>query len=107
MIVISNERITARVSEQIKQTLITAADLTGATLNQFLVQAALEKAELIIEKDKLIHLSKNDAQVFFDALENQPEPNAKLRNAVNNYRAHIKYASDEKDTENTIASCSK
>ncbi len=35
MIVISNERITARVSEQIKQTLITAADLTGATLNQF------------------------------------------------------------------------
>jgi len=63
MIVISNERITARVSEQIKKTLITAADLTGATLNQFLVQAALE---------------------------NPPEPNAKLLNAVNNYRAHIK-----------------
>jgi uncharacterized protein (DUF1778 family) len=90
MIVISNERITARVSEQIKQTLTAAADLTGATLNQFLVQAALEKAEHIIEKDKLIHLSKNDAQVFFDALENPPEPNAKLINAVKNYRAYIK-----------------
>ena len=99
MIFISNERISARVSKQIKQTLITAADLTGTTLYQFLVQVALEKAELITEKDKLIRLSKNDAQTFFDALENPPEPNAKLLNAVNNYRVHIKYASEEKDTK--------
>jgi len=54
------------------------------------VQAALEKAEQIIEKDKLIHLSKKDAQFFFDVLDNPPEPNAKLINAVKNYRAHIK-----------------
>ena len=90
MNIISNERITARVSEQIKQILTVAADLTGATLNQFLVQAALEKAEHIIEKNKLIQLSKNDAEVFFGALENPPEPNAKLMNAVKNYRAYIK-----------------
>ena len=90
MNIISNERITARVSEQIKQILTVAADLTGATLNQFLVQAALEKAEHIIEKDKLIQLSNNDAEVFFGALENPPEPNAKLMNAVKNYRAYIK-----------------
>ncbi len=63
------------------------------------MQVALEKAELITEKDKLIRLSKNDAQTFFDALENPPEPNAKLLNAVNNYRVHIKYASEEKDTK--------
>jgi len=55
MTAINNERITARVSEQIKETLMAAADLTGATLNQFLVQSALEKAENIIEKDKLMH----------------------------------------------------
>ena len=90
MNIISNERITARVSEQIKQILTVAADLTGATLNQFLVQAALEKAEHIIEKNKLIQLSKNDAEVFFGALENPPEPNAKLMNAVKNYRNYIK-----------------
>ncbi len=89
MPVVNNERITARVSEQIKETLIAAADLTGATLNQFLVQAALEKAENIIEKDKLIHLSNKDAQLFFDMLENPPEPNAKLQNAVKNYKANI------------------
>jgi len=60
MTIISNKRITARVSEQ------------------------------IIEKDKLIRLSKKDAQVFFDVLENPPEPNAKLINAIKNHRAHIK-----------------
>lgn len=89
MPVVNNERITARVSEQIKETLIAAADLTGATLNQFLVQSALEKAENIIEKDKLIHLSNKDAQLFFDMLENPPEPNAKLIKAVKNYKENI------------------
>ena len=88
MPVVNNERITARVSEQIKQTLIAAADLTGATLNQFLVQSALEKAENIIEKDKLIHLSNKDAQLFFEMLENPPEPNTKLKKAVKNYKAN-------------------
>ena len=89
MAIVNNERITARVSEQIKETLVAAADLTGATLNQFLVQAALEKAEKIIEKDKLIHLSHKDAQFFFDILETPPEPNAKLINAVKIYRDNI------------------
>ncbi len=89
MPVINNERITARVSEQIKETLIAAADLTGTTLNQFLVQSALEKAENIIEKDKLIHLSNKDAQLFFDMLENPPEPNSKLKNAVKSYKSAI------------------
>jgi len=90
MAILNNERITARVSEQIKETLVAAANLTGATLNQFLVQAALEKAENIIEKDKLIHLSHKDAQFFFDVLERPPEPNAKLTNAIKNYRTNIR-----------------
>jgi uncharacterized protein (DUF1778 family) len=89
MIAISSERITARVSAQIKQTLTDAANLSGATLNQFLVQAALEKAQHIIEKDTLILLSKNDAEAFFQALENPPQPNAKLLDAVKHYKANM------------------
>ena len=50
---------------------------------------APEKAEIIIEKDKIIHLSNKDTQLFFDILENPPEPNTKLKNAVKNYRANI------------------
>jgi uncharacterized protein (DUF1778 family) len=53
------------------------------------VQAALEKAQYIIEKDTLIHLSKNDAEAFFQALENPPQPNAKLLDAVKHYKANM------------------
>jgi uncharacterized protein (DUF1778 family) len=38
------ERITVRVSLDIREKLTEAAAFSGATLNQFLVQAALEKA---------------------------------------------------------------
>jgi len=82
---IKTERITARVSEPIKDTLEIAANIIGATLNQFLIQAALEKAENIIEKDKIITLGKRDAKVFFDALEKPPEANSKLKSALENY----------------------
>lgn len=89
MTAIKNERITARVSEQVKDTLMTAATMTGATLNQFLIQAALEKAEKIIEKDKRVHLSKKDAAVFFDAIENPPEPNDKLKKTFGKYKQNF------------------
>ena len=83
---IKNERITARVTEQVKNTLSVAANIMGATLNQFLIQAALEKAENIIEKDKIIYLSKEDIQLFFYALDNPPKPNEKLKNAFVVYK---------------------
>lgn len=89
MSIVKNERITARVTEQVKDRLSSAADIMGATLNQFLVQAALEKAEKVIEKDKAIYLSNKDAQVFFDALDNPPEPNERLKNAFKNYKEKI------------------
>jgi uncharacterized protein (DUF1778 family) len=86
---VKNERITARVTEQVKDTLNTAADLMGATLNQFLIQAALEKAENIIEKDKIIYLSNKDAEIFFSALERPAKPNQKLKSAFKNYKEKI------------------
>jgi uncharacterized protein (DUF1778 family) len=89
MNIAKNERITARVNEQVKDTLLAATDIVGTTLNQFLIQAALEKAEIIIDKNKIIYLSKRDTKVFFDALDNPPEPNAKIKSAVNQYKNKI------------------
>ena len=81
------ERITARVSEDIRDRLAEAAAFSGATLNQFLVQAAVEKADTIIEKERIVNLSYRDAEVFFNAIENPPRPNAKLREAVKKFKA--------------------
>lgn len=80
------ERVSARIPAHTYQTLIRAAEISGATLNQFLVQAAIEKAHLIIEKDQTINLSIKSANVFFSAIENPPKPRKKLREAMKKYR---------------------
>ncbi len=81
-----NKRVTARISEEVKLLLTQAAELSGATLNQFLVQAALEKAQRMIEQENIIRLSMQDSVWFFNALDNPPKPNAKLLQAVAAHR---------------------
>lgn len=84
--VVKDGRVTARVPGPARARLQRAADLTGATLNQFLVQSALKEAEAIIEKENVIRLTRRDAAVFFTALEHPKKPNRKLRAAVKAYR---------------------
>ncbi|MCF6179941.1 MAG: DUF1778 domain-containing protein, partial [Geopsychrobacter sp.] len=62
-----------------------AAALVGSTVNQFLVQSALERAQNVIEEQDIIRLSAEDAEKFFNAIENPPPPNEKL---VAAFRAH-------------------
>jgi uncharacterized protein (DUF1778 family) len=78
-------RITTRVSVAVQETLETAAGMVGATVNQFIVQTALREAELIIERERLIHLGAQDAMVFFKALENPLPPNEHLKAALQDY----------------------
>lgn len=81
-----NQRVSARVPGHIFNILAQAAELTGSTLNQFLVQSALEKAEKVIERERFIKMTTRSANTFFDALENPPEPNQKLKQAVLAYK---------------------
>lgn len=80
------DRIAARVPHAVYETLCRAAELSGATVNQFLVQAALKEAHLVIERADLIRLSGRDWSVLLDLLENPPEPNAALKAAVQRYQ---------------------
>lgn len=82
-------RITARVSSPVAEKLQEAAELTGATLNQFLVQAALEKAEMIIDREYLIRYSRRDAAMMIDLLENPKGPNAALSRAFEEYEQKV------------------
>lgn len=54
-------RITTRVSQNVQGTLQHAADLVGAPLNQFIVQAALREAQRVIERERVVELSVRDA----------------------------------------------
>ncbi len=79
-------RITARVPQTVQDTLQQAAELLGATLNQFVVQAALSEARRVIERDRVIHLSSTDAAFLMNMLEKPPAPNGRLRKAIQTYR---------------------
>ena len=87
---IENVRVVARIPPAVKETLQQAADLSGATLNQFLVQAALTAANQILETERTIVLSARDAQKVFALIENPPRPNQRLLAAVDRHRAFIR-----------------
>lgn len=79
-------RLSARVPAHVQQRLEAAADLTGATVNQFMVQAALEKAEALLERERVTMLSARDAERLLELLDHPPPPNDKLRRALEKYR---------------------
>lgn len=80
------ERIGARVPYDVYQTLNRAAELTGATVNQFLVQSALKEAQAVIEREQTIRLSRRDCERLLDLLEKPPKPNARFKAAQKYYR---------------------
>jgi len=84
---IERGRITARVPVQVQETLEMAASMVGATVNQFVVQTALREAERIIEQERVIRLSIQDALTFVSVLDNPPAPNAKLLTTLQDYAA--------------------
>ncbi len=79
---IAEERIPARMPTAVYERLVEAAQAVGATLNQFLVQAALEKANAILEEERIIKLSAASSEALFAIMENPPEPNEYLKNAM-------------------------
>jgi len=86
---LSNERgrITARVPQNVQDTLQHAADLVGSPLNQFIVQAALREAQRVIDRERIVELSSHDAAFLLKLLEKPARPNARLAEALQNYRS--------------------
>ncbi len=80
------DRIGARVPHEVYETLCRAAELTGATVNQFLVQAALKEAQEVIEREEVIRLSPRDWNWLLDLMEHPSKPNAKLKAAMKRYQ---------------------
>jgi uncharacterized protein (DUF1778 family) len=79
---LAEERIPARMPTAVYDRLVEAAQAVGATLNQFLVQAALEKADAILERERTIRLSAASSEALFALMENPPEPNEYLQKAL-------------------------
>jgi uncharacterized protein (DUF1778 family) len=84
------KRITARVSGTVRDTLEQAAELLGATVNQFVVQTAYQEAQRVIERESVIRLSQKDAQKVLALLDHPPKPNQRLKEAVKAFKAKVR-----------------
>jgi uncharacterized protein (DUF1778 family) len=83
-------RITARVTKKVRNTLEQAAELLGATVNQFVVQTAYEEAQRILERETVIRLSQKDAQMILGLLDSPPKPNKALKDAVKRFKRSVR-----------------
>lgn len=81
------ERVTARISQSVLEKIEYAAALQGATINQFLVSSALHNAEEIIEHERSVKLSNEEALRFMAMLEEPVKPNARLRAAFQSFQS--------------------
>lgn len=86
MSLIEEEQITTSIPYSAKETLEKAAQLTGTTLDRFLIESALKEAERVLDPETTIILSERDAELVFSLIENPPPPNEKLKAAAAKHR---------------------
>jgi uncharacterized protein (DUF1778 family) len=79
-------RIVARVSEKERATLEQAAELSGVTVGQFVVQRAYQEAQRILERESVVRLSQKDARRILALIDSPPKPNKALKDAVKAFR---------------------
>ncbi|ELJ8538684.1 DUF1778 domain-containing protein [Vibrio cholerae] len=81
-------RITARVDVDTQNLLTKAAALAGmSSINSFVLNAAIEKAKQVIEREQALKLSQADAVLLMEALDNPAVANAKLKLASERYES--------------------
>jgi len=86
----ARKRITARVPDNVRVTLEQAAELLGATVNQFVVQTAYQEAQRVIERESVIRLSQKDAMKVLSLLDHPPKPNQRLKQAVKAFKGTVR-----------------
>ncbi len=68
-----NVRLVASMPKDVQEIIINAAELSGASMSQFMIDAALDKAKEVVERSRQLMLSMEGADRFFEALDNPPK----------------------------------
>lgn len=83
------ERFEARISAEKKTVLKNAAELSGRTLTDFVINSAYESAVRVIQDYQQLHLSSADRDIFIQALLNPPHASDTLLKAVDRYKKGV------------------
>lgn len=77
-----NKRLQIRISTANKARISRAAAMQGMDMTQFVTQSALREADAVIERYERIEVSERAFARILELLDNPPEPNAKLKAAI-------------------------
>lgn len=83
---VRSARLNTRLPSRAHARIESAAELSGATINQFVIQAALEKADRLLDRERETVLSERDAKRFLELLDRPPALNARLARSLAAYQ---------------------
>jgi uncharacterized protein (DUF1778 family) len=82
-------RLETRVNAETKSLIQRAADISGRSLSDFIVNSARQEAERTIRAHDVISLSVRDSRLLAELLRNPPPPSEELKAALRQYRADV------------------
>jgi uncharacterized protein (DUF1778 family) len=85
----ATERMHFRAKPHIKRAIQRAAALNGVDDSVFTMSAAYDAALNTIARHERMMLQPEDYEVFFNALDNPPKPNEKLRKAFERHKRFV------------------
>jgi uncharacterized protein (DUF1778 family) len=85
----NTQRLEARISADKKDLLKYAANLSGWSLTDFIVNSAYEAATRLIKEHDVITLSLKDREIFVNAILTSTKPSAKLVAAARKYKNKV------------------
>jgi uncharacterized protein (DUF1778 family) len=86
---VKQERMHIRLDALSKLKLERAAAYAQKSLSEFVLGQALHAADEVIHEHETLTLNQADWEIFLDALENPPEPVAKLRYAFAEHKKRV------------------
>ncbi|PWG61604.1 type II toxin-antitoxin system TacA family antitoxin [Spiribacter halobius] len=91
-------RLVARARPEVHQRIAEAAELQGATVSQFLLDAALERAAEVTERATRIATSREAFEHMMTVLDQPARPLPRLRKAAQRYRETVDGSDQERTT---------
>jgi uncharacterized protein (DUF1778 family) len=79
-------RLETRVTPEQKRLFQRAADLTGRSLTDFILNSAQEVAARTVREHDVLTVSGQDRELFVSALLHPPAPSRRLRQAAGRYK---------------------
>ena len=85
-----SQRIAFRLTEELGAKLEHAVALSGRSRTDFITEAIADKADAILQEQRILELTDRDMETLLAALANPPAPNEAMLRSVARWREHLR-----------------